>query len=340
MRRILLAGDWKYSIYEDALSKGFVEAGIEVVPLKLMKIGFTGSRLINTIVNRIADSKSLRETVAKTNPDYIFLYRPESVNSSVLMHIKKAHPSIPIMIYHNDNPYKNRVRYLGYLRLIHKVHHVFLYRPSDALSVSRSSPVSTSVLMPNYITYEHYPEPVDEERYKSDVVYIGHWEDDGRDEYIDSLLDKGISVRVFGTRWKYSRVLPKKFTDLILPVYGNEYRRYLSSAKIALVFLSSANRDVYTRRCFEIPACSTFMLAPRTEALLSLFEEGHEAEYYDTKREMLNKVNKYLSDDTERNRVSTNSNIKVRKDMHNEIGRAKSVINTAEKLRERLCAES
>ena len=339
IRKILLAGYWKHGIYEEAIASGLSRAGVEVIPLKLMQKSPTGSRLLNSFANRINDSKSLEEAVRKTNPNCIFLHKPESLKPSTLARLRKEFPRIPILAYHNDNPYVNRIRYLSYLRLLHYVHHVFYYRPSDSVHIAKYTSASTSLLMPSYITYEHYPDPSEAEHYHSDVIFIGHWESDQRDVYVKYLLDNDISIRVLGTRWQSSRVLPYDFTRSIHPVYGAEYRRFLSSAKIALVFLSSSNRDVYTRRCFEIPACSTLMVTPRNRYISSLFKEGEEVEYFQSKQELLNVVRSNLHNSSKRERLANNCFNRVRKEMHNEIGRARSIISIAEVLREKLCGE-
>ena len=304
-----------------------------------MQTAPTGSRLLNSIANRINDSRSLEETVKKTNPNCIFLYKPESLKASTLARIKKEFPRIPILAYHNDNPYVNSIRYLSYLKLLRNVHHVLYYRPSDSIHIAKYTSASTSLLMPGYITYEHYPDPSEAEHYRSDVIFIGHWEADKRDLYVKYLLDNGINIRVFGTRWQSSRVLPFEFARSIHPVYGAEYRRFLSAAKIALVFLSSRNRDVYTRRCFEIPACSTLMVTPRNKYISALFKEGKEVEYFHSKQELLNVVRSNLRDSSKRERLASSGLNRVREEMHNEIGRARSIISIAEGLREKLCEE-
>ena len=83
-------------------------------------------------------------------------------------------------------------------------------------------------------------------------------------------------------------------------VYGEDYTKAISGAKIALCFLNNEVGDEYSTRSFEIPACGTMMLAMRTNAHALLFEEDREAVYFETAEELLEKVRYYLTCDEKR----------------------------------------
>jgi len=87
-------------------------------------------------------------------------------------------------------------------------------------------------------------------------------------------------------------------------IQGEDYVRAINGAKIALVFLSSLNEDTYTTRCFEIPACGTFMLSQRTDDLLTLYEENKEAVFFSSSEELVDKARYYLAHDRERQRIA------------------------------------
>ena len=82
------------------------------------------------------------------------------------------------------------------------------------------------------------------------------------------------------------------------------------------------NRDVYTRRCFEIPACGTAMVAPRTKELQAMYREGEEAVYFDSKEELLAKVRWLLEDDEARNRIAKAGRERCLQDGHSNVIRA------------------
>lgn len=78
----------------------------------------------------------------------------------------------------------------------------------------------------------------------------------------------------------------------------------ICGAKIALGLLERACPDQVTTRSIEIPACGAFMLAPRTQELLKLFEEGREAEFFASRTELLDKLAYYLARQMERDRIA------------------------------------
>ena len=163
-----------------------------------------------------------------------------------------------LVSFHNDNPFvgiKNRIKWRLYLNSLSLMDIALVYRPSNINDARNFGAQNIHVLPPYYLSYRHRPMFDSTQDYSSDVIYIGHYENDGRAESIDHLISNGISVELYGTGWntiidKYSSLAGK----IIRPTRGSEYSLLLSGAKIALVFLSKINRDVWTRRCFEIPA--------------------------------------------------------------------------------------
>ena len=67
---------------------------------------------------------------------------------------------------------------------------------------------------------------------------------------------------------------------------------------IRKTFLSKMNRDVYTRRCFEIPAMKKLLLCERSEDMQEMFVEDKEAVFFSDKLELLEKVKWLLANPT------------------------------------------
>ena len=87
-------------------------------------------------------------------------------------------------------------------------------------------------------------------------------------------------------------------------LFGEDYSRAICSSKININFLRKINRDEVTSRSVEIPACSGFMLAERTERHSSFFEEGIEAEFFSSNQELLEKVRQYIENESAREKIA------------------------------------
>ncbi|MFT3922620.1 MAG: glycosyltransferase [Myxococcales bacterium] len=143
------------------------------------------------------------------------------------------------------------------------------------------------------------PTPEDLARFGGDVGFIGTYERE-RAESMLFLAEQGVKVRVWGGSW---REIPRQHPNLRLehvPLRGDDFALACQAFKINLGFLRKINRDQQTTRSVEIPACGGFMLAERTDEHLAMFEEGKEAEFFGSNRELLEKCQRFLRDDQAR----------------------------------------
>ena len=161
------------------------------------------------------------------------------------------------------------------------------------------------------------------------MAFLGHWEDDGREDLVEALLrEPGLDFKLWGTLWDRSRLareLEKRF-GAVRPLYREGYNLAINGAGIALVFLSRMNHDTYTRRCFEIPITGTLMLSEYTPDLASLFQEGVEAEFFRSAEELLEKVRFYTRNEAARRKIGQAGRARVLKDGHEAIDRARQVL--------------
>jgi hypothetical protein len=145
--------------------------------------------------------------------------------------------------------------------------------------------------------------PADRLRFGGPVGFIGDFENE-RAAFIRFLGDRGIPVRVWGPNWRHFRGHGSVRVEG-RPLWNSDYRTAICSFDINLGFLRQSNRDQSTTRSVEIPACGGFLLAERTREHLDLFEEGKEAEFFDTPNELLEKITYYLAHDLDRRRIAT-----------------------------------
>ncbi|MDP6243998.1 MAG: glycosyltransferase [Myxococcota bacterium] len=171
-------------------------------------------------------------------------------------------------------------------------------------------------------------------QFAAGIGFVGFWEQD-RADMILRLCREGMEVTVHGLEWGPLRGahpnlhIGKEFLD------GLEYARAINATDINLGFLRKVNRDLQTTRSIEIPASGGFMLAERTDEHRRLFEEGREAEYFDSFAELLEKCRHYLAHPEERRRVAEAGYRRCQEGRYDYAGRLEQVLDEIA----RICAE-
>lgn len=334
--RILIVGNWHWDIYEEALSHGFKAHGWEVVPFNTddympnLNDFLLRTRITPTLCQL---NNALLRKFQETLPTAVLFIRPDLILPTALKRAKRIKPDVVLLLYHNDNPFiglTTKIKMRHYLRSIHAADVILAYRPADITYAYRYGAKRAVLFLPYYLSYRHKPIP---SKNLHDVVFIGHYEAD-RAEHLDYLISNGIDICVYGTGWDEAKEKYRWVANLnIRQVWGEEYSSLISSAKIALTFLSKKHRDVYTRRCFEIPACGTMMIAPRTKELKQLFTDKLEVVYYDSKADLLQQAKYYLANDDERQNIAAAGKRRCFQDGHDETARAKQLIEIIEKVK-------
>jgi len=346
--RIIIAEDGYVShIYGKALVEGFSSKGHDVYHFKWFEY-FEGRQYkkeirsfkdlfykvqnkfrYGPVVNRI--NNDFVNFVSEVEPDLIFLYRNTHLTATTMSFIKKSHSKAKIFYYNNDDPFsKSYPKYFWrlFFSSLKYCDHIFSYRfvnINEYKSLNPSIPVT--LLRSYYLKDESSSVSSLEKKYSSDVVFIGHFENDGRDEYLKTLVENGINLRIYGPEWHNSRhfTFLNKNCGPIRPIF-TDYNLVLNSSKIALVFLSKRNRDTYTRRNFEIPATKTFMLSERTSDLENLFIPEVEASFFSSKQELLEKVTYYLQNDGLRTKVALRGYKRLLVDGHEVLNRCDQIL--------------
>jgi len=308
--KILLAGPtWPHEMYERACARALHGLGVEVVPFYLepasrnlfSRVEFKYT-LLGPSLRKL--QQDLLAQVEISRPDVLLIWLGASVVPKTLQAIKQRANCI-LASYVHDDPFAHRVHRLS------PAHHRWYWRAfleglpiydlalfSKELNVDdayRFGARKAAVLRQFFVPEVHRPRSLTAEercRFACDVAFAGHYEPDRRVEYIRSLVEAGLKVNLYtGGLWEraYLDHMPPTFRRLAR-VGGEEYAKALVGAGMCLCFVSKINRDQYTTRCFEIPACGRLLLSERTEALLRLFEEDQEAVFFSTPEELTKKA--------------------------------------------------
>ncbi|NIL99717.1 MAG: glycosyltransferase [Acidobacteria bacterium] len=182
---------------------------------------------------------------------------------------------------------------------------VFATREANVAEVRPSNP-NVEFFRFAYYPRIHRPvavDPATEPQWVSDVVFVGTWEKE-RAALMEQLVRRvDADVAVWGSQWhKLAPWSPLRRHVRGTEIYLDDQCRAIGAAKISLGFLRKKNRDFYTVRTFEIPACNGVLLGERTDVHRSIYREGVEAEFFDASRpeDLAEAVRRLLADDDHR----------------------------------------
>lgn len=336
---ILLVGDFTYRIYAPAFEIGFIKLGHNVYTIKYNDYLYGNSKLgvfISRIQNRyhygvkmFAYNRDIIKAVENNKIDFVFLYRCYHVWPSTIKKIQKK--GCFIFTYNNDDPFSgvpSRNYYRYFYKSIKLANYNFVYRKKNYNDYKRIGAKCPTVLLPYFMEDTNFYEVCNKD---IEVSYLGHFEQDGRDESLMALIKAGIPVEIYSTSyWERSKYF-KSLIPYIKPgVSGLEYNHNINRSKISLAFLSKTNNDTYTRRCFEIPAAKTLMLSEYTEDLAKMFPPDECAVYFKSDKELVEKVKYLLSNVSEIERISENGYRRLMELGCTEVDRCNEIIKVFE----------
>ena len=350
--KILVVGDWHSELHEEAIYQAFNKLNHEVfrfswheyfipvlpIPLKAAEIiykKFQNKYLMGPLIHKI--NQDFMNMARILQPDFIFIYRGTHILFSSLQKVKQTMPNIVLVGYNNDDPFSNdypKYIWRHFITSIPVYDLVLAYRKNNIKDLKKAGARHVDLLKPWYIPERNHPLDLSDEemkRYGCDVIFIGHYEEDGRKQSLEKIVRKGFNLKLYGPgfiKWDYAiRNSPElsSFIPLQL-VWGEEYNKAINGAKVALCFLSKLNRDTYTRRCFEIPASGTMLLSEYTEDLADMFREGVEADFFRSEEELIDKLRKYVDNDSLRKRIASAGRQRIVADGHDVYSRAKYIV--------------
>ena len=340
----MIVGAWQWPIYEHAFSQALSNYGVDVIPCKTQQFfeGFLGKYrtalpafdLIKWRLNRFVITQA-----EQCQPNWVLFWRPTHIYPSTLSRLTAL--GIKTASYNNDDPFgPERHRrapwhhyYLWrlYKKCLPQFDRNFFYRHINCIESTEYGARHAEVLMPYFIPEVNRPlqlQNIEKERFETDVVFVGHYEPDGRELSVRTLVESGVKIKIWGGHYWSRKVLGAAY-DGLMPIVlaeGDDYTKALSGAKVCLAFLSKLNRDTYTRRCFEIPACGRVMLAERTDDLLKIFKEDEEACFFSTVDDLVNKVHWLLENPKARERIAKAGQHRVWADGYDVNSRAKEFV--------------
>lgn len=276
-------------------------------------------------------NSDLLKFVKEKSIDLVFLYACDIIRAKT---VKKLSQNTYVAIYNNDNPFSKYYGKYYWRHVIKSLKYadiVYSYRKSNIRQYLEHGAKRVELLRSYYIKERNFYIENDEINLDVPAVsFIGHYENDGRIDYIMALLDAGVKVGV-PVDWKNVNV--ENDNLIYLDDCHPKYNEILNKTKISIVFLSAINEDTYTRRCFEIPAVKTMMVAPYNEDIATLFEDGKEVVFYRNKDEFVDKIKYYCAHEAERLQIAESGYARLIQDGHEVKDRVEKIIEDFEEYK-------
>lgn len=336
--KVLIVGSFQYSIYAPAFVSGFRELGHEVEYIDTNK--YKNESFLAILLNKIQGkyyyglplyrlNRDIIKKVDEFRPDIVFFYHCMVVFRSTYRRIKKM--GISFFTYTNDDPFSSVLK-KPWCRKFHDSLPMadwnFVYRKKNILDYNEIGLVNVSVLKPYYIKNSNFP--MGKQRIIP-IAFMGHWENDGRDEYVEALLGAKVPLFIYGddATWSRSRLYKRLKDEQVLRPrkIGAEYNSTINELLLDIVFLSKLNNDTYTRRCFEIPATKTCMICEYTDDMNEMFPENECAVYFKSPSDLVVKTQYYLNHPEECERIGRNAYIRLSEIGGSEVDRCQEIIN-------------
>jgi spore maturation protein CgeB len=342
--KLLLAGRFAYAWYEHACAEALEELGHDIVRFEFgdMVAGIwagleEGLSLPGPATRRL--NSALISAVVQSKPDVVLIWRGTQILPGTLRTLKHR-TGAALVSYNNDDPFSpaykrvrwHRVRqWRCFKQCIPEYDLHFVYRPINVSDYVAAGARRVEVLLPYFVPSMHRPVRLsadERSRYASDVVFVGHYEEDDRVRYLESLAQAGLTLKLFGPHWP-QRVIRRLFRDQVevRPVMGDEYAKALGGSRACLSFHSRLNRDTYTRRSFEIPACEGLLLSERTDDLKELFAEDKEALYFSSPEELVSKALWVVRNDDAAKLIRRRARERCIRDGHDVLARMRQMVS-------------
>lgn len=347
---IMLVGSYMWSWYQEVCAKALESFGCRVIRFGWFDdfwhwVPNSTEPIYNSFYHKVQCRFHLGPTVSNVNrrliriakqekPEIIWFYNVQLIAPATIKKLRKQLPDTIFCQFSNDNPFSQDSKFGFWRKYLEGIKYFdmhFSFRHQNIDDYYRYGVKDIALLRAYFIPEEDYPVQKEEvpEQFKCDVVFAGHFEDDGRVEMLEAICNAGFDLRLYGGGWnaalsKLRVSSPLRVQFPISPVTGAEYRYAICGAKVALCFLSTLNQDTYTRRNFQIPAMKIAMLSQHTNDLETLFQSEKEAVFFKNEMELLSKLRLLVDNHELRQSIAESGYKRVYADGHDVYSRMSS----------------
>ena len=333
---ILIVGLGVHAHHEHAWQRVLAELGCEVFLYDYQKdlVGIKGYIKQRTLFFTKKINQKLLEKTKMINPDVIFLYRAILINKTTIEILQRRGKKV--VFFNPDNCFSESVRQMFWKfhkNSIKTYDHIFAYRESCLRQYKKIGAKSLSILKPYYVPWLHWKEKVKSFKDREyDICFIGHCERDFRLKAINRIFNEtNYKLLVCGRDWKKFSKNFNYIDNVEGPLLGGKYVEAISNSKIALTFFSSWNRDLYTRRVWEIPAAGSVLASPVTIPMLSILN-FEECLYFSNQEDIVEVLSPVLNNEILWNKFLKKGRERVSNEDYSIKGRAKEFLSVLESI--------
>ncbi len=251
-------------------------------------------------------NRALTAAVREHKPEVVWFDKPVHFHAGTIGAASAT--GAKTVCYNQDNPFgpRNDGCWMQFLKVYKLFDLHCLFRTID-IPRYKSSGLPFIKIKLSYDPKQHFPPPEgwsDSDRTRG-VSYTGSPLED-RAEFLLNLAEVyRLPVSVAGPRWE------KTWSPELLAKYvvggmmkDAAYRESIWKSKVNLAFVTELNEEDVAHKSFEITACAQFLLAKRSPGHKDAFEEGTEAEFYDSLEECADKAYYYLNHPRQREEIA------------------------------------
>ena len=328
--KILIVGLGVHAHHEIAWEKALSKLGCQVFLYGYKKdlIGLKGYIKQRTLIFTEKINQNLIQKSKIIKPDIVFLYRAVLINQKTIKSLQSR--GIKVVFFNPDNCFSEDVRKMFWRfhkNSIRNYDHIFAYRQSCLREYNKQGARSSSILKPYYVPWLHWKEKIksfNDREY--DICFIGHCENDFRLKAINRIFNEtNFKLLICGRDWKRFSKNYNYRNCVKEPLLGEKYTEAISNSKIALTFFSDWNRDLYTRRVWEIPAAGTVLASPITIPMLSILN-FNECLYFSNQEDIVEMLSPILNNEEHWYSLLKNCRERVSNEEYSILGRAKEFL--------------
>ncbi len=260
----------------------------------------------------------------------IFAMDEEEFYPETILKIAELHPNTRTLFIISDDD----TRFYHYSRYYAVLFDNTITSSGDFTPEYRKDGINDAYHHVAYNTYKLKPLNI---KKKYDVTFIGRPKAN-RQDIIKYLLENKIKVKLFGWDWyKYP-----EFKNIYKgPLDQEDYAKTINQTKINLSLTRSGyseEKQVFNLKfsIFEKALCSSFQLVESNPEIIKLFKPGREMIFFESKNELLKKINYYLEHENEREGIAKKTYDTVLKKYNSKKLMKKILINIFNKKKKKI----